>query len=60
LFINLTLPFFFLCPCQDQAIQRLLGDIKELRSEGAVGEAMHASGESDVNQVHLRFMHLPV
>ena len=38
---------------QDQAIQRLLGDIKELRSEGAVSEAMHASGESDVNQVRL-------
>lgn len=36
---------------KDQAIQRLLGDIKELRSEGAVGEAMHASGESDVNQL---------
>ncbi len=48
---------FFLCLYQDQAIQRLLGDIKELRSEGAVGEAMHASGESDVNQVHLRFEH---
>jgi hypothetical protein len=36
---------------QDQAIQRLLGDIKELRSEGAASEGMHASGESDVNQV---------
>ena len=45
--INLTLSL------QDQAIQRLLGDIKELRSEGAVSEAMHASGESDVNQVRL-------
>jgi len=36
---------------KDQAIQRLLGDIKELRSEGAASEAMHASGESDVNQL---------
>jgi hypothetical protein len=32
-----------------------LGDIKELRSEGAAGESMHASGESDVNQVQRRF-----
>jgi hypothetical protein len=36
---------------KDQAIQRLLGDIKELRSEGAVSEGIHASGESDVNQL---------
>jgi hypothetical protein len=53
-YILISLRIFF---AQDQAIQRLLGDIKELRSEGAVGEAMHASGESDVNQVQLLLVH---
>ena len=51
--LSACLPLHLTLPSQDQAIQRLLGDIKELRSEGAVSEAMHASGESDVNQVRL-------